>query len=262
MADWLSLVAGGAALSAVLMTALWWWHLRLGNAGVVDVGWSAALPLLAVVYAALGPGFGPRRWLMAAMVGLWGTRLAIYLLRGRVIGHAEDPRYAHLRARSSPAAALRFFPFFLAQGLLAVLLSVPALVAAFDPEPRLGVLEIVAVVLWGVAVSGEAVADAQLARFKKRPDTRGRTCREGLWRYSRHPNYFFEWLVWVAFALYALGSPWGATALACPALMLYLLFRVTGIPATEAQALRSRGDDYRRYQATTSAFVPWFQRKA
>ena len=103
MPDWLSLVAGGAALSAVLMTALWWWHLRLGNAGVVDVGWSAALPLLAVLYAAQGPGFGPRPWLMAAMVGLWGTRLAIYLLRGRMVGHPEDPRYAHLRARSSPA---------------------------------------------------------------------------------------------------------------------------------------------------------------
>jgi steroid 5-alpha reductase family enzyme len=262
MSDWLSLLTGGAAITSVLMTALWWWHLRIGNAGVVDVGWAAALPLLAVFYAAMGPGYGPRRWVLAAMVCVWGMRLAIYLLRGRVIGQPEDPRYAHLRRTSSPAAALRFLPFFLAQGLLAVLLSLPALVAAFDQEARFRVLEIVAVVLWGMAVSGEALADAQLARFKKRPDTGGRTCREGLWRYSRHPNYFFEWLVWVAFAVYALGSPWGAAALVCPALMLYLLFRVTGIPATEAQALRSRGDDYRRYQATTSAFVPWFPREA
>ena len=118
------------------------------------------------------------------------------------------------------------------------------------------------VLLWAVALTGEAVADRQLARFKARPSSRGRTCREGLWRYSRHPNYFFEWLVWVAYALFALASPYGALALICPVVMLYLLFRVTGIPATEAQALRSKGDDYRRYQATTSVFVPWFPRSA
>ena len=78
----------------------------------------------------------------------------------------------------------------------------------------------------------------------------------GLWRYSRHPNYFFEWLVWIAYAMFALASPWGWISLACPAVMLYFLLRVTGIPATEAQALKSRGDDYREYQRTTSAFVP------
>ena len=120
-------------------------------------------------------------------------------------------------------------------------------------------LEWMAVLLWAVGVTGEAAADRQLARFKMRPESRGHTCRDGLWRYSRHPNYFFEWVTWVAFALFCqLGSDHGLTPLVwlCPALMLYLLFRVTGIPATEAQAVRSRGDDYRRYQATTSAFCP------
>ncbi|MGE3509911.1 MAG: DUF1295 domain-containing protein, partial [Vicinamibacterales bacterium] len=100
-------------------------------------------------------------------------------------------------------------------------------------------------------------ADLQLRRFKASPRRGSRTCRDGLWRYSRHPNYFFEWLVWVAYALFAAASSWGFVAFACPVVMLYLLFRVTGIPATEAQALASRGDDYRDYQATTSAFVPW-----
>lgn len=248
----------GWALSATLMVALWLWHLRLRNAGVVDAGWALSLPILATLYAGAGPGYTARKWLMAAMVGIWGVRLAVYLLRDRVLGRPEDGRYADLRARSSPAAALSFFPFFQAQALAAVLLSTPALIAAFNPDPRLSALELGAALLWCVALTGEAVADRQLARFKRRPGSRGRTCREGLWRYSRHPNYFFEWLIWVAYAMFALGSPWGMLALAAPALMLYLLFRVTGIPATEAQALRSKGDDYRAYQATTSVFVPWF----
>jgi len=81
-----------------------------------------------------------------------------------------------------------------------------------------------------------------------------------LWNYSRHPNYFFEWLIWVAFALFALGSPYGYLGLVSPLLMLFFLFRVTGIPATEAQALRTKGEDYKQYQQTTSAFVPWFRR--
>jgi steroid 5-alpha reductase family enzyme len=258
--DALTLAGWGWALSAALMAALWAWHLRLRNAGVVDVGWTVSLPLMAALYAWLGPGHLPRRLLIAGMFIVWGSRLATYLLRDRVLGRPEDSRYADLRQRNSPAAALAFFPFFQAQALAAVLLSVPALVAAFNPEPRLSVIEFAAVGLWCVALAGESLADRQLERFKARPESRGRTCREGLWRYSRHPNYFFEWLVWVSYALFALASPWGWLALSAPALMLYLLFRVTGIPATEAQALRSRGDDYRRYQATTSSFVPWFPR--
>jgi len=105
------------------------------------------------------------------------------------------------------------------------------------------------------------VADAQLAKFKRIAANRGKVCRVGLWNYSRHPNYFFEWLVWVAWALFALPSPAGYVGLIGPVLMFYFLFRVTGIPATEAQALRSRGEEYRRYQETTSAFVPWFHKK-
>jgi steroid 5-alpha reductase family enzyme len=101
----------------------------------------------------------------------------------------------------------------------------------------------------------------QLNAFKANAANRGKTCRAGLWKYSRHPNYFFEWLIWVAFCLFAIDSKYGYLALFPPALMLYFLFRVTGIPATEAQALRTRGEDYRRYQETTSVFVPWFPRK-
>lgn len=247
-------------LGAIVMLAFWTLYRRRRNAAVVDVGWSVTLPLMVLLYAALGPGDARRRWLIAGMFGIWGMRLATYLLRDRIVGREEDRRYADLRERRSPVVTLDFFLFFQAQALLALLLSAPALIAAFNGSPALTVVEQAAVLLWATALFGETLADRQLQRFKARPSARGATCREGLWRYSRHPNYFFEWVVWVAYALFALGSPWGAAALTGPAVMLYLLFRVTGIPATEAQALRTKGDDYRRYQATTSVFVPWFPR--
>lgn len=256
------LLAIGWLIAAVLMFALWAWHLGIGNAGVVDVGWTGSLAVLAAWYAAAAPGDARRRWLIAGLTIAWSLRLAIHLLRDRILGRSEDPRYADLRARGSIAAAMRFLPFFQIQAMLVALFSLAVLVPAFNPAPRLSAIEIAAVALWAVAFGGEALADWQLARFKRRPDARGRTCRDGLWRYSRHPNYFFEWLAWIAYALFALGSPGGAVVLICPALMLYFLFHVTGIPATEAQALRSRGDDYRRYQQTTSAFVPWPPRSA
>jgi steroid 5-alpha reductase family enzyme len=130
--------------------------------------------------------------------------------------------------------------------------------ASRNPDPRVSLLEGAAVALWTLAMAGEAAADAQLNKFKSDPSNKGRTCQVGLWRYSRHPNYFFEWLIWVAFATFALGSPGGFWGLLSPVLILYFVLRVTGIPATEAQAIRTRGKEYRRYQQTTSAFVPWF----
>lgn len=248
----------GWAGTAVLMALLWVWHLRLRNAGLVDVGWALSVSGLALFYGVFGSGDPRRRAVMATMMVIWGVRLAWYLLHDRVLGRPEDGRYADLRARASYAASGNFFPFFQAQALAALLLSLPALIVALNPDPSWSGVEVAAVGVWAVALVGESVADRQLERFKAQPGNRGRTCRVGLWRYSRHPNYFFEWLIWVAYALFASASPYGWIAVACPLLMLYLLFRVTGVPATEAQAIRTRGDDYRHYQATTSAFVPWF----
>jgi steroid 5-alpha reductase family enzyme len=119
------------------------------------------------------------------------------------------------------------------------------------------VTELAGLALWAVALAGESVADAQLARFKRDPANRGQVCRTGLWGRSRHPNYFFEWLLWCAFALMATGTPWGWVSWSAPALMLYFLLRVTGIPLTEKQAVASKGDAYRTYQREVSAFVPW-----
>src|SRR4051794_30167708 len=188
----ISLLVVGWVVAAAVMLALWLWHLRLRNVGVVDLGWTLSVVSLAILDAVLGSGDPARRWLMAGMFAVWGFRLGAYLLRDRVLGRPEDPRYVDLRERRSPVAVGSFFLFFQAQAVLAVLLSAPARIASLTPSPGLTAIELGAAGLWAVALTGEAIADRQLERFKARRDTKGRTCREGLWRYSRHPNYFFE----------------------------------------------------------------------
>jgi steroid 5-alpha reductase family enzyme len=249
----------GLGLAATLMTAVFLVALRIRNFSIVDIAWSAAFTPLVVLYATLADGYGPRRALIATMVTLWSLRLAWHLhTRIFALHPEEEGRYAQLRREWAASLNRRFFVFFQAQGLLNALLSVPFLLACVDRRQGLGGFEIAGAAIFVVALAGEAVADRQLAVFRAAPGSLGRTCRSGLWRYSRHPNYFFEWLVWVAYSVLAWPSPWGWVSAGCPLLMLFFLFRVTGIPMTEEQALRSRGDDYRDYQRTTSAFFPWF----
>lgn len=257
------LLAGIAFLVAQLtMTLVWRWSVKLRNAGIVDIAWSGLFAVLALLYALLGGGDLLRRAVAASLMMIWSIRLATHLWR-RVVGHleVEDGRYAKLREAWGPAADRKMLGFFLFQGVTNVVLSAPILVASLNRAPKLHSVEIVAVLLWIVAVSGEALADAQLRRFKADPANRGKVCAKGLWRYSRHPNYFFEWLVWCAFFLFALGSPYGWISAYCPLLMFWFLYKVTGIPATEEQSLRTRGDAYRRYQRTTSPFFPWFPKE-
>jgi steroid 5-alpha reductase family enzyme len=258
----LPLVLIGSASVAALMLVLWLIHLRTGNAAIVDAGWAGGLGMLGILYAVLGDGYWLRSAILAGMTAIWGFRLAIFLLATRIIGHPEEGRYQELRRQWKTNIPLKFLLFFEFQALLCIVLSVPFLAAARNPETSISVLEWTAVGLWIFAMAGEAVADAQLNGFKAKRVNKGRTCQVGLWRYSRHPNYFFEWLIWVAFALFALGSPGGLWGLISPLLILYFVLRVTGIPATEAQAIRTRGEEYRRYQRTTSAFVPWFPKES
>ncbi len=253
------LFAASLGLAAGVMAGTFLVARRVRNFSIVDVAWSAVFTPLVLIPATLADGYGPRRALIAAMVTLWSLRLAGHLYtRISALHPEEEGRYVRLRQEWAANLHVRFFLFFQAQGLLAALLSVPFLLACADPRAALGPFEILGAALFVAALAGEAVADRQLAAFKADPSSRGRTCRAGLWRYSRHPNYFFEWLIWVAYFLFALPSPWGWVTVYCPLLMLFFLFRVTGIPMTEEQAVRSRGDDYRDYQRTTSAFVPWF----
>jgi len=258
---WMPIALWGAVGAVILMFLLWLIHLPLRNAAIVDFGWALSLALLGIGYSIWGGGWWLRAIALGVMTGFWGLRLALHLLLDRVVGHAEEGRYQELRRRWKTNLPAKFLIFFQMQALLAVLLSVPFLIPALNSTENLNAFEWTGLTIWLVAIIGEATADAQLKRFKSRPESRGRTCRLGLWRFSRHPNYFFEWLIWISFAIFALGSPHGYLGLISPVLILYFLLRVTGIPATEEQALRSRGEDYRRYQETTSAFIPWFPKK-
>jgi steroid 5-alpha reductase family enzyme len=241
------------------MTALYAVQLKTRDAGIVDFGWAFGLGACALAYALYGEGAPIFRMAMAAMAVPWSLRLALYILRDRVVRGGEDARYHRLRQLWGPRAPYKFFLVFLTQAMLIVLLSVPFMAVAnqtgeFRWHHALGLL-----IGWG-AILGETVADRQLQRWRKDPANAGKTCRSGLWRYSRHPNYFFEWLHWWGYVALCVPAWQSMLALIGPVLMFLFLYRITGIPFAEAQAVHSRGDDYRAYQRETPAFFPWFPR--
>lgn len=251
----LQLLALGTLLVFLIMTALWLLGIRNRNFSYVDVGWSANFAVLAALFAWLAEGWQTRKWIIAAMYALWSVRLAGHLAK-RIIGQPEEGRYVELRRRWAANLNAKFFGFFQLQALLNVVLALPLLIACMNPEPRVHALEALGVAIWLVGLLGESIADGQLAAFKRGSSGHDAVCDVGLWRYSRHPNYFFEWTIWIGYAVFALASPWGWLALAMPALMLHFLINVTGVKATEEQALRSKGERYREYQQRTSVFIP------
>lgn len=232
---------------------LYWRHQMIKNSTSIDAWWALGIGAQTVLMARLADGDPARRAVVAGLVGFWALRLAGHLYWDRVRTGIEDGRYARFRREWSPAA---FFSLYLAQGLLVFLLPLTFLGAFSNPAPFPSALDVVGILWWAGCIAGESVADRQLARFRADPANKGRTCRAGFWRYSRHPNYFFEWLLWCAYVPLAAGSPALWAALLGPSLLLFLLLKVSGVPPTEAQALVSRGDDYREYQRTTSVFFP------
>lgn len=257
-----ALILIGWAAAAALLLGLYLLQRRTGDATAVDAGWAMSLVLLAGIYAALGPGELEHRVLIATIATLENLRIAALVLRR--VGKGEDSRYEELRRRWRDRGREQrtFAIFYQAQALVAVVLSAPILLAVFNRTEGIEPVEWAGLALWVVAAGLESVADGQLTRFKRDPANKGKTMRDGLWRYSRHPNYFFQWLTWVAYALVALAAPHGWIGFMAPLVILYLIVFVTGIPPAEEQSLKSRGEDYRRYQRETSPFVPWFPRRS
>ncbi len=250
-------------IAALILLALflftWWLSVRLDNYSFVDVTWSLAFAPVAVWLAFSGEGWLTRRYAIATLVSTWSLRLGIHLWR-RVASHhpKEDVRYAVLREKWKVNPPRAFLWFFLMQAALVWLLMLPMYLIAQQSATGFHTLEWLGLATWTIALIGEGVADAQLARFKKLGKG---ICQKGLWHYSRHPNYFFQSLLWWGLFLMALPTPWGLTAIIAPVVMLHFLLNVTGIPLTEKLSVEKRGDAYREYQRSTSAFVPWFRKR-
>lgn len=257
------LTLSGLLLAALLMGLVFAVSLRISNFSIVDVAWSYSFIPVGLLYIALSPGPGPRIWALWALQSLWGLRLGTHLAR-RIASHhpEEDRRYQTLRNRWGASLKPKFFVFFQMQAVTVAILALPLALTAGDSEQSLGATHLLSIGLWLLCWLGESIADRQLRNFKAAPSNRGKVCDQGLWRYSRHPNYFFEWLMWCAYALFATPSPGGWLAWIAPALILHLLLNVTGIPPTEAESLKSRGEAYARYQAKTSKFLLWFPRRS
>lgn len=253
---WLPLLS--FACVSLVMVFVFLWALKLRNNGIVDIFWAFNFLVIAVLVWFLADGYAPRKNVVFVLTALWSLRLGLYLLK-RVGGHLkeEEGRYKALRQEWSDG---KFFVFFQMQALSNVFLCIPFFITSLNKNAPLQVAEYIGAALWFICIIGEGVSDWQLQRFKANPANKGKVCQYGLWNYSRHPNYFFQWMLWVSVSIFSLSSPYGWLSLLCPLSIGYLLFKVTGIPMTEEQALRSKGEAYRDYQRTTSVFVPWFKK--
>ncbi|WP_240606491.1 DUF1295 domain-containing protein [Phenylobacterium kunshanense] len=262
----LQLVLGVLVAMLAVMVAAWAFGLARRNGGWTDVFWtwgSGAVLAVAAFWPAVGDIEPARQTLVAAMVVLWATRLGLYLTP-RVAGHPEDARYAKFRQDFGPRYPMGMLFVTLPQAPATALLSVSVLLAAHSPGPAPALRDAAALALFLVAIAGEAVADAQMKRFRADPANRGKVIDTGLWAWSRHPNYFFQWLGWLAYPVIALdpGRPLTWLSLTAPAVMYGLLRHVSGVPPLEAAMLESRGEAFRDYQRRVPVFFPSPPKKA
>ena len=249
----------GLGITLAYFAAFWLLQYRIKNSAVVDVGWGLSVALVGGIFCWLGEGDLTRRVVASVLLFLWAIRLSYFLyLRWR--SHPEDERYARLKREWGEQAQWRMFRFYQMQALGAFLFSLPMLVIA-GLEYSWCYLDSLAVTIWIIAIAGESLADFQLNQFKRDPANKGEVCNVGLWKYSRHPNYFFEWLHWWTYVAFSIHAPLGWLTLLAPLAMWFFLAKVTGIPTSEKQAVKSRGDKYRHYQKTTNAFFPWFPKR-
>jgi steroid 5-alpha reductase family enzyme len=257
-------LAAIAVSLSVLMTGAWLVQQRTGNSGWVDTIWTFSLGLTgaaSALWPVAGVGPNPRQWLVAVLVTAWSIRLGSHIAV-RTAGITDDPRYAAFAREWGVNSPRKMFVFLQNQGFGSIPLVFSIFVAARFPLAALRVQDYLGVLILIMGIAGEALADAQLKRFRNDAANQGRVCDAGLWRWSRHPNYFFEWFGWLAYPVIAISFTdplyysWGWVTLLAPLFMYWILVYVTGIPPLEAQMLRSRGDRYRDYQSRTSAFFP------
>jgi steroid 5-alpha reductase family enzyme len=260
-----ALAAIAVALS-VLMAGAWAVQQRTGNSGWVDTIWTFSLGLVgagSALWPVGGAAANARQWLVAGLVAIWSLRLGSHIA-ARTAKISDDPRYAAFAKEWGVDSPRKMFIFLQNQGFGSIPLVFSIFVAARFPDHVLRLQDYLGALILFIGIAGESLADSQLKNFRENPANKGRVCDAGLWRWSRHPNYFFEWFGWLAYPVIAISTdyPWGWATLLAPLFMYWILVHVTGIPPLEQQMLRSRGERYRDYQARTSMFFPLPQKGA
>jgi steroid 5-alpha reductase family enzyme len=253
---------------SLLMLVVWRVQQASGNSTWVDVAWTfgtgiAGIGLVLCPLAGHGP-VSSRQAIVSLIAALWALRLGTHLV-ARAMKGRDDPRYAALKDSWGASYVWKMPAFLQIQAISIFILAIFIMLAGRNPAPGVGVLDIVAIIIAAASIIGEAVADAQVARFAANPANKGKICEVGLWAWSRHPNYFCEWLIWVAYALFAVSGfawGWGVLAWAGPVVMYLVLVHASGIPPTEAHMLQSRGEAFQDYQRRVSKFLPLPPRKA
>ena len=261
MNDFLQIYLQAAALIFVAVTALWLLSLWLKNASIADVFWGSGFVMCCWLYFLQTPDGAPlRKWLVCALVTIWGLRLSIYIF-SRNAGKPEDYRYAKWREENGNNWWWRsFFKVFLLQGFLMWLISAPLLAAQISATPaQLIWLDVLAAIIWLTGFFFETVGDWQLAKFKSQPENRGKLMTSGVWRYTRHPNYFGDTAQWWGFFGFALAAG-GWWSVFSPVLMTWLIVKISGVAMLESN-LRETKPGFAEYVRRTNAFIPWFPKQ-
>jgi steroid 5-alpha reductase family enzyme len=243
----------------IYMTCVFGIALLRKDNSIVDVAWGFGFILVAMLTFFLSPGFTWRHILMTGLVCIWGMRLALYIY-ARNKGKGEDFRYARWRKEWGKMFVLRsFLQIFVLQGILLLIISYPVMLVNHSETKGFSFWDVMGVGIWLVGFFFEAVGDFQLSRFKKTPQNKGKIMNKGLWRYTRHPNYFGEATLWWGIFLIALPLKDGWTAAIGPILITFLLLRVSGVTMLEKKYAGNQ--DFLEYARRTSPFFPWIPKK-
>lgn len=244
-----------------IMAVSWLVQDRTGHAGWIDVFWTFGVGAVGIAAAMVPLDFAPphRNLLVAVLAFIWSARLGVHILR-RNLRTDDDPRYAQIRAEYGADARVKMFWLTQKQAIVSLPLVLAIYLAAHNPDVQMRWQDIAGLIVMLVSVAGETTADMQLRAFQRNPQNKGRICDAGLWRWSRHPNYFFEWLAWLSYPVIAIELfgkyEWAWLSLLAPAVMFVLLRFVSGVPPLEEHMRKTRGATWDAYAARTSAFFP------
>jgi steroid 5-alpha reductase family enzyme len=253
--SWPNLVLEAWVIASLIMLVLWLIYLYKDDPSIVDIGWGISIGCAASWMYYSVPELGLRQLVLLFFVTCWSLRLSTLLI-ARMLKGQKDKRYFELSSIWQNRIRWKYFLFFQAQALSVAVLVVPFALVYLATELSWTSWDTVGVAVFTIGLFGEAIADQQMVHFRSKAGTEKNVCDIGLWRYSRHPNYFFEWLIWISYALLGMNHVTGLVGWISPTVILISILKITGIPPTEERLIASKGDAYREYQRTTSPFIP------